>query len=396
MLDLVKLRAQVGDLSRHLSQEATANQQRLQKALLVFDQLCDHPQAWQDRYDQWQQQLIFSPATPAESLDQFRIDQTYTWPTQSPQTGIHSVVATDGSQIVPSHHEIAYCSLINVGRVVLHYGRSQWPNLDSVPVLFYRSQDLRRGQGVGVEEMLSLRRTQSEVEELVQLALSHHSEAPLLALVDGSLIHWTLDALPVEDQIIWLEPILKAYDQLQKSRIPIVGYISASRSSEVINYFRLGLCPYLSCECHYHCADAEILPCNPFRPLSDRAFWSALLSPGQRSPIWRSGARLLQHYRSHHIHACYLHVGEEVARIEFPAWVATDGELLDQAIQILLAQVQKGFGYPIALAEAHHLAVVRGGDRQRFFALVEQELIRAGLKNITVSRKEARKRGGIA
>jgi hypothetical protein len=50
----------------------------------------------------------------------------------------------------------------------------------------------------------------------------------------------------------------------------------------------------------------------------------------------------------------------------------------------------------VALAEAHNQAVVRGGDRHRFFALLERELIRAGLKNVGVSAKEARKRGSIA
>lgn len=39
----------------------------------------------------------------------------------------HSVFATDGSQISPSHHEIAYCYLINVGRVMLHYGQNLHP-----------------------------------------------------------------------------------------------------------------------------------------------------------------------------------------------------------------------------------------------------------------------------
>ncbi|MEN9238941.1 MAG: DNA double-strand break repair nuclease NurA, partial [Thermostichus sp. DG_1_6_bins_120] len=103
-----------------------------------------------------------------------------------------------------------------------------------------------------------------------------------------------------------------------------------------------------------------------------------------------------------HIHCCYLNVGGgslgevEIARLEFPAWVAQDKELLQRALAGVLSQVQKGFGYPVALAEAHHLAVVRGGDRQRFFALIEQELLRTGLHQVAVSPKEARKRESIA
>jgi hypothetical protein len=66
------------------------------------------------------------------------------------------------------------------------------------------------------------------------------------------------------------------------------------------------------------------------------------------------------------------------------------------ALSMVLTQVQKGYGYPVTLAEAHNQAVVKGGDRTRFFALLEQEMIRAGLKNVGTSYKEARKRGSIA
>ncbi len=393
MLDLVKLTAQVTDLSQHLSQEATASQYRLQKAMVTFQQLLKTPEIWHQRYTDWHDQLAFTTASPAEDLATFAQDPGNR---VQPRGGQHAVMATDGSQIVPSHHEIAYCSLINVGRVALHYHQSQWPLLDSVPFLFYRSADFNQYPGIPAEDLLSLRRTQAEVEELVQLILATDSPSPTLALVDGSLIHWSLESLHYAQQQDWLQPILSAYDQLRQARVPIAGYISASRSSEVMNYFRLGLCPYLGCDCSQYCLNTTPTPCQPFAPLTDRAFWSGLLAPGQRSPIWRSGARLLHHYGHHWIHCCYLNVGEEIARIEFPQWVNDDPDLLNQTLEIILAQVEKGLGYPVALAEAHHLAVVRGGDRHRFFALIEQELIRAGLKNVAVSRKEARKRGGIA
>jgi hypothetical protein len=101
-------------------------------------------------------------------------------------------------------------------------------------------------------------------------------------------------------------------------------------------------------------------------------------------------------YGEHRIYFCYVHVGTEVARIEVPQWVAENSALLHQALSLTLAQVNKGFGYPVALAEAHNQAVVRGGDRARFFALLEQQMIRAGLRNVGTSYKEARKRGSIS
>ncbi|MCJ2541965.1 DNA double-strand break repair nuclease NurA [Thermostichus vulcanus] len=397
MLDLVKLSGQIPGLTQHLQQEAKASQKRLQQALHILEQLQQEPQVWQSRYADWGSHLSFTCASPAEPPQ--------TWGSQAkiePLKGRHTVVATDGSQIVPNHHEIAYCSLINVGRVVLHYGTQQWPLLDSLPVLLYRSAELQHNSGLRAEEVLALRRTQAEWEELAQLALAVPRRRTTLALVDGSLIPWGLESLAAEEQRLWLDPLLAVLERLRAARIPLVGYISASRSSETVNYLRLGLCPFLSCECHRYCSSEQAPPCQPFAPLPDRIFWGSLLQPGERSPIWRSGAKVLAPFGEHHIHCCYLNVSQgsleeaEIARVEFPAWVAQDAQLLQRALAGVLSQVQKGFGYPVALAEAHHLAVVRGGDRQRFFALIEQELIRTGLRNVAVSRKEAQKRGGIA
>ncbi|HEY9883163.1 MAG TPA: DNA double-strand break repair nuclease NurA, partial [Thermosynechococcaceae cyanobacterium] len=213
--------------------------------------------------------------------------------------------------------------------------------------------------------------------------------------------------LEARDRI--LPPILAAWEQLRQKRIPLVGYVSASRSGEALNFLRLQACPFAAPDCGTHCSgqgsSADLpaatttlkrLPCQVFDPLKDTALWAIQLEPGQRSPLWRSSARILDSYAGHTIYFCYVHVGTEVARVEFPAWVAEDAALLDTALSLTLAQVQKGYGYPVALAEAHNQAVVRGGDRSRFFALLEQQMIRAELRNVGTSYKEARKRGSIA
>ncbi|NJO94205.1 MAG: DNA double-strand break repair nuclease NurA, partial [Hydrococcus sp. RM1_1_31] len=118
---------------------------------------------------------------------------------------------------------------------------------------------------------------------------------------------------------------------------------------------------------------------------------------GQRGPLWRSSNRIFELYgEAQRVYFCHVNVGVEIARIEVPAWVAEDSALFEQSLSIMLAQVSKGFGYPIALAEAHNQAVVRGGDRVHFYALLEQQMIRVGLHNVGTSYKEARKRGSIA
>lgn len=398
MLDLAKLARQIPGISQHFQQEVAASRQRLARAHNLLGQaqarqaeLVEIQQKWRDRFP-------FAAAVPVESL-------STPYPV-SPPPESYSVFATDGSQISPSHHEIAYCYLINVGRVMLHYGQNLHPLLDSWPEVSYKPQDLyvSKQWGIRTEEWMGYRRAVLESQVLAEMACRWVQPpgahpGPNLALVDGSLIYWFLDGLPLEARERILQPILEAGQQLQGAKIPLLGYVSASRSSEGTNFLRLQACPYETPNCTANCdhLEEERTPCQVFAPLRDATLWGHLLAAGQRSPLWRSSLRILDLYEeAQRVYFCYLHVGTEIARLEFPAWVAEDAALLEQSLAIVLAQVSKGFGYPVALAEAHNQAVVRGGDRARFFALLEQQMIRAGLRNVGTSYKEARKRGSIA
>jgi hypothetical protein len=390
MLDLTKLATQMQGMSQHLTQEATASRQRLELAQALLQKAQARQAELVALQQQWGDRLGFTAAEPLESLA-----TSVSIASASP---VHSVLATDGSQIAPSHHEIAYCYLINIGRVALHYGQSRHPLLDSLPEVFYQPEDLygSRQWGIRTEEWMGYRRTVSEAQTLAELAESCCETKPL-ALTDGSLIYWSFETLPSEARDRLLPPILKAWDRLRELKVPLVGYLSASRSSEALNFLRLLACPYQTPDCASHCSgQTDQAPCQAFAPLRDATFWSTVLQPGDRSPLWKSRARILDCYGEHTIYFCYVHVGSEVARLEFPAWVTADSHLFENALSMTLTQVQKGYGYPVALAEAHNQAVVRGGDRQRFFALLERQMVRAGLRNVGISSKESRKRGSIA
>ena len=467
MLDFNQLARQMQGISQHLANESTALKQKLDYAEILIAQAQTIQTDLVDRQDHWRDRLIFTAAIPVEGLE------TRASIPAAPQA--HTVLATDGSQIAPSHHEIAYCYLINTGRIVLHYGQGKQPLLDSLPEVFYRPEDLfvSRQWGIRTEEWMSYRRTITEIEVLAELAqYAHHHQSklhqnpllrgiqvpsdllsessklelmtnavdtivehelepivtpkrlkkssqqlsliaepdtlnapktgtsiavPTIAMVDGSLIYWFLEQLPSEARDQILQPILAAWRSLQRNRVPMVGYISASRSGESLNFLRLQTCPYTAPDCMSHCNNLpDKAPCQVLEPLRDSALWGRLLKPGERSPLWKSSAKIQSFYEEQCIYFCYVHVGTEVARVEIPEWVAMDNALLSSALSLVLAQVTKGYGYPVALAEAHNQAVVRGGDRSRFFALLEQQMIRAGIRNVGTSYKEARKRGSIA
>ena len=93
----------------------------------------------------------------------------------------------------------------------------------------------------------------------------------------------------------------------------------------------------------------------------------------------------------HRIVFFYLHAGTEIVRVEIPQWVAASPMLLDLVHAVAYDQAQKGMGYPIALAEAHQHAVVRGPERDLFYEMVTTVLLRRGMR-ATISPKNLGKR----
>ena len=247
MLDINKVAKQLPGIGQHLVRENTANQQRLQLATTSLHQAIDRQIELVQIQQQWGNRLFFNTSIPVEPLDT-RIDIAAP-PLQQ------TVLATDGSQIAPSHHEIAYCYLINVGRVMIHYGQNLHPLLDSIPEVFYQQEDLyiSRQWGISTEEWLGYRRAVSEATVLAELGCNwvnppfsfndkvepvsppSKTSTPTLAMVDGSLVYWFLEQLPTDARELILNPILAAWEELRVAGIPIVGYLSASRSIDNLN-----------------------------------------------------------------------------------------------------------------------------------------------------------------
>jgi len=137
--------------------------------------------------------------------------------------------------------------------------------------------------------------------------------------------------------------------------------------------------------------DAQVLPCAVMEGVTDAMLFAAVLVPGERSAVFRSASKVLDEYGPHPIHFFYLHVGSEIARVEVPAWIATDPELRGRVHAVILDQAEKGRGYPLSLIEAHEKAVVRNPEREAFYRIMEEMLVRQGLP-ATVSSKSWSKR----
>ncbi|MDN5347980.1 MAG: hypothetical protein PWP65_1544 [Clostridia bacterium] len=305
-----------------------------------------------------------------------------------------TVLAADGSQIYPDQHRQLFCYLLNIGLVVLPYGRQGEVVLASRPYLFYREEELyQQADGSLISpELIACRRAVMELEALAEAAA--RVPRPAVALVDGTLILWSLGAGSAEQQE-WLQNYLAALAAAREVGLPLAGYISGSRATDVVNLLRLSLCAReeaVDCDrCAYPPGER---PCLELAGLRDAGLWKSILSPGERSPVYRSQSRVLKQYGQHHVCFFYLRGPEEVARVEVPAWVATDKAMLDLVHSLVYDQAVRGQGYPVALAEAHEQAVVRAAERECF--LQELDRLRAARgAGPGMTPKFARKRQGL-
>lgn len=387
MLDLMEVNQQIAKMATegHLIADDMAK-----RLALAMERLHLESARWQEFVDK----LSTSKTSWLVAAMHEPLDRTYALP---PRPEPVTVVAADGSQIMPSHHEVVPAFLLNIATVVLHYGNGGGALFTSTPSLFYRDEDLYLdygGERVQVTgDLLGMRRTLMEFGSLIEQAVAARNGGDAVcALSDGSLILWQLEGRPLDYQESMLTDYLACLEQGNQQGIPIIGYISRPRSRDVVNALRVGLCPEDAPNydrCPYE--QDEQPPCAQIEGLTDRRLFANLLKAGERSQVFGSNSRILNKYGVHRIGFFYLHVGSEIVRIELPQWIGANAALLDLVHAVTYDQAQKGMGYPIALAEAHQQAVVRGTERDLFYDMVTAVFRQRGAP-IAVSPKNLRKR----
>jgi len=377
MLDFSQLARQLSEFSTYRAEEEYRRQEQLRQALQQFHALPEPAVVnahVKEVNPSWLVALLREPAS--------RVYPEVARPEKI------SVVATDGSQIFPDRELEPTCYLLNIGRVAFHYGTSEPPLMESIPELHYREDELAvlfdDLNPTLTTELISALRDEQELRQLLNTAKDVRKGWPLVALADGTLIRWMLRKMQYRDlEERFIQRYTALLNGFQEEEIPLCSYISAPASTEVINVLRVFNQEY---------PGAENKGAISFAGLTDRRLFEHLLKPGERSAIFESSSHIQRAYGEHAICFFYLYAGAEVARVEFPRWVADHPVWVDWIHAVLLDQVRKGAGYPVALAEAHEQAVVRGNDRELFYLLMERQMRHRGFGGVRLSKKQMAKR----
>ncbi|MBD3231956.1 hypothetical protein GF322_04855 [Candidatus Dependentiae bacterium] len=307
----------------------------------------------------------------------------------------YSVFSVDGSQIYPDRHfSGARCFLVNLGGCFIEYKKNELNrNVDffSIPKVFLPQDLLLNMDNIPfTSEMVDLTREELELKTLFEKSLTNKSD---MCFVDGSIIFWNLEGKQDEIKKYFLSNYLFWLNKFYENKILISGYISFPKSRELVNLIRLGLCRFEIADCILCHSNFTQFPCKQVDNLLDSHVVKFFLKPNQRTTVFFSTSKITKNYPEHLKPCfCYLHVGFEIARLEFPFWMAKDKKNLDFICNIAIDQSRKGQGYPVALAEAHEQAVVKGPDRDFFYHLIQKIGIEQK-RRFFISKKSLKKRG---
>jgi hypothetical protein len=215
---------------------------------------------------------------------------------------------------------------------------------------------------------------------------------PRLALQDGTLIRWTLQSFEPWLQNHFLGDYLGFLETMRALPCPLASYLSRPRSPEIV-----GLVRFLHVQGDWG-RWKENYPRrsdSPFRGITDHLLFDELLRDGQRSARFQSMSKInVDAYpHPHTIQFFYLKVGREIARVEFPAWVA-EGDL-DLLHALIYDQCQRGMGYPVAVQRAHEQAVIHNGDRRQMEALVERVFLDDGVATTRSAKSVSKLKPGL-
>lgn len=304
-----------------------------------------------------------------------------------------TLVACDGSQIVPNRHAAFLYSVINVGIIVYHHGRARAPLQDTHPLLDYPGNGEEEEAFVDKAAIISLRRDLAEIETLVDAAQPYcAADTPVLALLDQRLLYWPVGSSGDDEGQRVLFGWQKAMNEAYNDRCMLAGYIDRPGKRSLLTFLR-------TLDINKPGFDSSVLLKPDYGPGFNDVllFRRVLQEPGQRSAVYVDVSQHNDAFRGRHPHneVCFFYLnagrrGRQIARVDIPRWVAEDRHKVDAVHALVYDQCQIMGDYPYVLARADELAVIGYQDRENLDIMIENAMARQEVHGAVTAKQSSK------
>lgn len=317
---------------------------------------------------------LFRAARPVEQTEPLNI--AVDPPPPPPQA---TLIATDGSQIMPDRHAAHLYYLTNVGTIVYFHGQGCPPFSATYPTLGYPNGE-EGDLFVEQASVVTIWRDLAEIEVLAEMTEQHRGQPrPAVAILDQRLLYWPTSGGREGARVLagWQ----KAMSRIRQSGSFLVGYIDKPGKRSVMNLLH-------ALDSNQPDFDWSVFTQPTSRPEpTDTDLFSQLLRPGQRSKVF---ADVSQHNydfsnRDPDNEVCFFYLnpgraGRQIARVDIPIAVAKDPSAVAAVHSLLYDQCQILGDYPYVLTRADEIAFVGGDDQASLTLLIDNAMQQVGLE----------------
>lgn len=309
-----------------------------------------------------------------------------------------TIIATDGSQIMPDRHASFLYYLINVGGIIYFHGNGRPPGVFSEPEITYLGEDalddILFGSGA-----ISVKRDLQEIGTLAEMIRLYQEEAvaPSLGIVDQRLLYWPIGGTEGSGQQA-IESWLKAMTKIRHSGALLAGYIDRPGKYTVVTLLQALAADLDDFERWRALGKGEST-----RGLNDVRIFNQLLQPGERSAVFVDISRTNERFGEDHPdnQICFFYLnpgrsGNQIARVDIPMWVARDSNAVATVHGLLYDQCRILGDYPYVLARADEMAVVGRQEKEELNFLIELTMQRQGIVSGITAKQTSKElaRGG--
>jgi hypothetical protein len=292
-----------------------------------------------------------------------------------------TIIATDGSQIVPDRHAAFLYYLINVGVFVYRHGTADTPQPFTVPDIQYLEEGQFEEDFILSSGQVSIKRDLAEIGTLARTTWAEKETAvfPILSILDQRLLYWPIGSTGAAAQAT-VEKWCRAMTDIRRCGALLAGYIDRPGKSAVVTLLQA-----LTADPDFNW---KALGKSGFNQgVTDTYLFSQLLQPGQRSCVFLDVSPANERFAEidSHNQVCFFYLnpgstGKAIARIDIPLWVAEQPDAVAQVHALIYDQCQILGDYPYALARADEMAVVGKRDQADLEAMIELHMGREGLE----------------